>query len=202
MNTEHPGISYGYLLDLLQKQGYKCALSGLSMSDEPGDPMAMTVNKKNCSGEYVEGNIQIVCQWVHNARGSMSNNEFRLVLLAVRDDGRFLRCDYDLDPDSVDNAFLCLVRDALFDEFWLSMDLTISSDDGRLDISSGDWWLIRVDGDEDEGMIMKCRWLSGHGRPAGWPDDDVWMPVDIGDPGSVGKIVEFVRVGLEIVRDG
>lgn len=208
LNTEHAGISYGFLLELLQRQGWKCALSGLPMSDVPGDPMAMTVNKVDVSGEYVEGNVQIVCAWVFRARGDLSNNEFRRIFVGVKNDGWFLGYNGELEPDSIHNAFLCLVRDAVFDEFWGSIDLHVSDEDGRLDVSCGDWWLVRVDFCQDEGMVMCCRWgglVSGKGRitgrPGGWPEDDAWVPVDIGDTGSVGKILELVRLGLTTVRE-
>lgn len=79
---ERRNINVEYLLDLLKKQDYKCALSGCMLTCELGKGM---INFTNASidrivpgSEYKEGNIRLVCRIANIMKWNMQDSEFKL----------------------------------------------------------------------------------------------------------------------------
>lgn len=65
------------LLDLLEKQGGKCALSGLTITHSLDDPYTnASIDRINCDGDYEIGNVRIVCNAVNLMRRRMSDEDF------------------------------------------------------------------------------------------------------------------------------
>ncbi len=68
-------IDYEYLLELLKKQEYKCAITRLSMSHKIGRPDTMSVDRIDSSKGYIINNVQLVCQLVNLGKSDHSQSE-------------------------------------------------------------------------------------------------------------------------------
>lgn len=72
-------LSLDFMNDLFEKQGRKCALSGLSLEPD----LSLTMNKQfmsidriDSNGGYEEDNVQWVDKRINMMKGSLSNEEF------------------------------------------------------------------------------------------------------------------------------
>ena len=61
--------------DLLEKQGYKCSLSGMSIDIDSEDKTA-SIDRKNSSKGYIRSNIQWVHKDINVMKGSMDMDYF------------------------------------------------------------------------------------------------------------------------------
>ena len=73
-------LSVEFLLDLLDRQGFRCALSGRELTCilSKGD-VALTnasIDRIHAGGSYVEDNVQLVCRGVNMWRSNISTPEF------------------------------------------------------------------------------------------------------------------------------
>ena len=75
------GLTIDMLLDLLEKQDYLCALTGITLTCqlEKGVNFAtnVSVDRIEAGGPYVSENIQLVCKAVNKFRGDLSIVEFK-----------------------------------------------------------------------------------------------------------------------------
>lgn len=81
-STSRKDLSVEYLLDLLNKQDYNCALSGVKMTCVLGKGM---INFTNASvdrivpgSEYKEGSIRLVCRIANVMKWNMQDSELKL----------------------------------------------------------------------------------------------------------------------------
>jgi hypothetical protein len=78
----------GYLRELLDQQGNRCALTGIPLqfsnplADKNLLPSADRIDSK---GHYVKSNIQVVCRFINFWKGASNNEEFQRLLILVRD---------------------------------------------------------------------------------------------------------------------
>jgi len=64
-----------YLLELWEKQGGVCALTGIRMTHQFGDMRAVSIDRIDSSKGHVRGNIQLICQCVNLMKNEHSNDE-------------------------------------------------------------------------------------------------------------------------------
>ncbi len=65
-------IDAEYVMEIGDKQGWRCAISGVPLEFTPGvgwkNPFILTIDRKNNSKGYVKGNIQLLAQQVNQAK--------------------------------------------------------------------------------------------------------------------------------------
>lgn len=64
-----------FLLGLWEKQGGKCALTGIKMTHQFSDMRAVSIDRIDSSRGHVKGNIQLICQCVNMMKNEHSNDE-------------------------------------------------------------------------------------------------------------------------------
>jgi hypothetical protein len=75
-------IDIDYIMNLLEKQNGKCALTGWDMEftrsgvKGDGNPYGCTMDRINSDLGYIKGNIQLACWWPNKVKSNMSNREF------------------------------------------------------------------------------------------------------------------------------
>ena len=69
-----PKVTARQLLDLLQKQGFKCALTGRALT--PDDCSLDHVVPRSKGGPHEIGNCQLVVAAANQAKGTMTHEEF------------------------------------------------------------------------------------------------------------------------------
>jgi hypothetical protein len=78
-----------YVDKLMRQQQEKCALTGIpfQLPGEHSDAqLAPSLDRKDSSGHYEEGNLQVVCRFINFWKRSEDNEEFRRLLALVRND--------------------------------------------------------------------------------------------------------------------
>lgn len=71
-------IDQDFLLDLLAKQQFKCAVTGLDMTLTSGQgrtPTNVSVDRINPNLGYTRDNVRLVCSVINTMRGTMSDTE-------------------------------------------------------------------------------------------------------------------------------
>jgi hypothetical protein len=63
-------------LDILEKQNYKCAITGLDFVLEPKNPYLPTMDRIKPGGEYKKDNVRIVCNAVNSFRNKWNDDIF------------------------------------------------------------------------------------------------------------------------------
>lgn len=76
-------IDTDYLYELLQKQDYKCALTGTELSFEKRNPQVLSLDKLVPSHGYTQGNVQWVSWAANRAKGDLTMTEFITMCQAV-----------------------------------------------------------------------------------------------------------------------
>jgi len=70
-------LTVDYILDLWEKQKGICVLSGKKMNWKKGSPMLLSIDRIDSkNGNYVEGEIQLVCCIFNIMKGDSSNEDF------------------------------------------------------------------------------------------------------------------------------
>lgn len=67
-------LSKEFVYDLLEKQNFKCALSGINI--KLSKSRTASLDRIDSTKGYIENNIQWVHSWVNIMKGAMSNEEF------------------------------------------------------------------------------------------------------------------------------
>ncbi len=82
-------ISIEYVQSIIEKQGYKCALTGMDLKcprtynekkEMTSSPYLVSLDRIDSNIGYVEGNVQAVCVWANKAKGSYDNDVFLAIL--------------------------------------------------------------------------------------------------------------------------
>ena len=68
-------LDINHTFDLLEKQGYKCSLSGMSIDIDSEDKTA-SIDRKNSSKGYIRSNIQWVHKDINVMKGAMDMDYF------------------------------------------------------------------------------------------------------------------------------
>lgn len=75
------GLTVQTILDLLEEQGYCCALTGIPLTCqlEVGVDFKTnaSVDRIEAGGPYIKNNVQLVCKAVNKFRGNLSVGEFK-----------------------------------------------------------------------------------------------------------------------------
>jgi hypothetical protein len=84
--TLENNLTIDYIQSCLEKQKYRCALSGIELDHRAGKNglRVASVDRKNSKRGYVKGNVQIVLNCLNKAKGDASNIEFRELLLEIK----------------------------------------------------------------------------------------------------------------------
>lgn len=75
--------------ELMGRQERKCALTGIPLQipgENSDSKLAPSLDRKDSSGHYEEGNLQVVCRFINFWKGSEDNEEFLRLLGLVRND--------------------------------------------------------------------------------------------------------------------
>lgn len=81
-------IDTKFLVDLCEKQNYKCAISNLNFTFMRNDPYSASIDRIDSSKGYLEENVQIVCTFINLAKNKHSNNQILEIIEKLREQGR------------------------------------------------------------------------------------------------------------------
>jgi hypothetical protein len=82
-------IDLAYLIDILQTQNNRCALTGWELEFTHGgglhrtNPLVCTMDRINNNLGYIRGNIQLTCWQPNKIKNDMSNEDFIKMCKAV-----------------------------------------------------------------------------------------------------------------------
>ena len=65
-----------YLYELLKKQDFKCALTGVKLLIEKNNPLGLSIDKIIPNKGYIHSNIQWVCWAANRAKGDLTMEDF------------------------------------------------------------------------------------------------------------------------------
>lgn len=68
-------INREFLFDLVKRQDYKCAITGMSMVHIWGDMRSASIDRIDSSKGYTPDNVQLVCKCVNLMKNDRSNDE-------------------------------------------------------------------------------------------------------------------------------
>ena len=71
-----PVLTDQYLYELLLNQEKKCALTGAALNLEVNSPLCLSLDQKDPSKGYVEGNVQWLAWCVNRAKGDLRIEDF------------------------------------------------------------------------------------------------------------------------------
>lgn len=86
-------VSVEYLQKLIEKQKYKCALTGFDMlcpktynekREMTSSPYLLSLDRIDNELGYIEGNVQFVCVWANKARGSYNIEVFKKLISELK----------------------------------------------------------------------------------------------------------------------
>jgi hypothetical protein len=86
-----------YVLNLLHDQERLCAITGMPLQFEPDvedEEMLYSLDRRDSSGHYERGNLQIVCRFVNRWKSDSPDEEFRRLMRLVR------QSEFDIRPPS------------------------------------------------------------------------------------------------------
>lgn len=70
------GLTIQELKNILQKQYYNCAISGIPLTHTRGSPYNASIDRIIPKGSYTPENIQIVCKCLNTLRGNIPIQEY------------------------------------------------------------------------------------------------------------------------------
>ena len=75
-----------YVKELFETAKGVCALTGLTMQTKDGDDveLRLSIDRKDSSGHYEGGNLQLVCRFANRWKSASSDAEFTRLLDLVR----------------------------------------------------------------------------------------------------------------------
>ncbi len=76
-----------HLLQLIDMQENRCALTGLKfkyLGDATDSQLYPSLDRKDSSGHYEKGNLQVVCRFINFWKGDMDDGEFQRLIKLVR----------------------------------------------------------------------------------------------------------------------
>ena len=82
-------IDLAYLIDILQTQNNRCALTGWELEFTHGgglhrtNPLVCTMDRINNNQGYIRGNVQLTCWHPNKIKNNMSNDDFIKMCKAV-----------------------------------------------------------------------------------------------------------------------
>ena len=79
------GLSIDHLLDLLEQQGGKCAISGIVMTTKIADHAAISIDRIDSNVGYEPGNVQLVCTALNLAKKHHSHESIVEFVRLIRE---------------------------------------------------------------------------------------------------------------------
>lgn len=73
-------LTLDYAMSVLEKQCFRCAVTGLPLTHKFNDHKAASIDRINNKKGHVRGNIQIVCRFVNLAQQHLPAGSLRIVL--------------------------------------------------------------------------------------------------------------------------
>lgn len=74
------------LTSVMDLQDDRCAITGIRFQYDGSDPNLLpSADRIDSNGHYESGNIQIVCRFINFWKGDSDNEEFKRLLMLVRD---------------------------------------------------------------------------------------------------------------------
>lgn len=78
-------VTLEHLLFLLEKQGFRCALTKLKLTHKTRDLRSASIDRIDSNGHYEIGNVQIVCKAINFAKSNSTNAEIILFIKMLRE---------------------------------------------------------------------------------------------------------------------
>lgn len=82
-------LTVDQLLSLLERQNYRCALSGVLLTHKVHDLSSVSVDRIDTDGDYTLNNIQLVCKAMNYAKSDHSNDEMIEFIAAIRSSEKY-----------------------------------------------------------------------------------------------------------------
>ena len=79
-------IDDSYLLGLLEKQQYRCAITGIMMTKNVHDPLSVSLDRINNDLGYTHGNVQLVCNWINLGKNTFRQEDIKKCISEIRRD--------------------------------------------------------------------------------------------------------------------
>lgn len=79
-------LEYEFIIDLYNKQNGKCALTGIPMTTYKGKGLYfsnVSIDRIDPSKGYFQNNVQLVCFWANQSKGTLSMDEFKKMILTT-----------------------------------------------------------------------------------------------------------------------
>lgn len=79
-------IDYHFILNLYNKQNGKCALTGITLTTYKGKGLYfsnVSIDRINPNKGYTQDNVQLVCFWANQSKGTLSIEEFKKMILTT-----------------------------------------------------------------------------------------------------------------------
>jgi hypothetical protein len=67
-------ITREFLISMFGTQRGRCAICGVPMTHKRKEPTAISIDRRDSSGDYTEDNVQLVCQFVNLGKREYSNS--------------------------------------------------------------------------------------------------------------------------------
>ena len=74
-----------FILSLLHRQNYRCAVTGVPLTRTFGDPAAASIDRMDSSKGHTTDNVQIVCNFYNIGKGNRSELQARALIQRIRD---------------------------------------------------------------------------------------------------------------------
>jgi hypothetical protein len=81
-------LSIDFLLDLYDKQGGKCALSGAHMTHQRDDTLAASIDRISPAKGHTRDNVQIICSGLNRAKREYNNEHMEHFLKTITESFR------------------------------------------------------------------------------------------------------------------
>jgi len=73
-----------FLLDLLEKQNYRCALTKIRLAHQRYNPRSVSIDRIDSTKGYLKDNVQLVCIFINRAKNDYSQEEVKQTIEEIK----------------------------------------------------------------------------------------------------------------------
>ena len=77
-------LDYSFIVELYNNQNEKCAITGINMTTLKGKGLYfsnVSIDRKDSKLGYLKSNVQLVCLWANQAKGTLSMDKFKEMII-------------------------------------------------------------------------------------------------------------------------